>query len=104
MKAICEKLNVQCLEEITYEDVIKNTFGHRNDVVNFIAIVVKQYIYRQRCLNALLCPYELERIVYQNKNIEKYYAVKEATLSKFTKRWCKNIDIDDKVLEDMDNL
>ena len=59
-------------------------------VINFICLIAKQYIYRQRCLqrqigvNSFL--YEIRHI----ENVEKYIAIKNGHLSKHNKKWCKN--------------
>ena len=53
--------------------------GH---VYNFIAIVLKQYVYRQRCLKGKLSVTEFTCYVRSIKNSEKYYASKSNMLEK----------------------
>ena len=47
--------------------------GH---IKNFICLLTKQYIYRQRCMNAKLSLTELKRHIFNIRNIEKFIAVK----------------------------
>ena len=88
------------IKELTYRAVILNRIAIQdNGIVNFLCLITKQYIYRQRCLAQKVSASELANIIYKQKNIEKYYAVKNATLPKFIKRWERNSvqssDIDD---------
>ena len=42
------------------------------DVKNFICLVVKQYLYRQRCRKKSLNVNQLKFFIYSIQNIEKY--------------------------------
>ena len=75
---------------MSYANVICNcVVENPNDVVNMLCLIVKQYVYRQRCLKDVLCPKQVTNLFYHHRNIEKYYAIKDNTLSKFHQRWSK---------------
>ena len=75
---------------ITFSNIIFDRVSEDpRSINNFICLICKQYIYRQRCLQKDLCASEFERLVFENKNIEKYYAVKNNKLKSFYNRWEK---------------
>ena len=63
----------------------------KNHVVNFLCLIVKQYIYRQRCLDKKLSWFECKGIISQVENIEKYIAIKNGKLNIHNRKWtfCK---------------
>ena len=74
--------------EIDYKSVMCNT-AHKNakNTANMLILATKQYIYRQRCLKLTLCRFELVRLIFEYKSIEKYYSVKYNRIACFHKRW-----------------
>ena len=58
--------------------------GH---VINFICLVTKQYIYRQRCQKKLIDIKGLKGMIYQIENMEKYIAIKKGNLKKHHQKW-----------------
>ena len=74
--------------EFNYETILLNKIhpvsGH---VSNLLCLVVKQYIYRQRCKKVLPVPGEAKELIYQIRNLEKYIAIKNNTLEKHEKKW-----------------
>ena len=64
-----------------------------------LCIVVKQYVYRQRCLKKRLSPVEFSRYFFNFKNVEKYYAIKQNKLAKYMRKW--NESIPEEVLSQM---
>ena len=74
---------------INFENVICNTISEEAGIraSNYLCLITKQYIYRQRCLHNKLCSEELTRLFYQAKNIEKYYAMKDSKMIQFRKKW-----------------
>ena len=58
-----------------------------NHVLNFLCLITKQYIYRQRCLRKELNFQELRNIIYQLENLEKYKAVKNNKTFLHVKKW-----------------
>ena len=55
--------------------------------INFICLITKQYIYRQKCQKNMLQPVELIRQIKNLESIEKYIAVKNNRLSTHRKKW-----------------
>ena len=85
VREISEKLGLGP-PSLSYRDVV--LCGSSNNMgINFIIVIAKQYIYRQRCLNKSLNIREFEGIVFENKNVEKYYAVKCNRLAKYYNKW-----------------
>ena len=50
------------IDTVMWNRLVLDKLGH---IINFICLVVKQYIYRQRCLQKELNPMELWAIVWQ---------------------------------------
>ena len=57
-------------------------------IYNVIALFLKQYVYRQRCLKKRLNVFEFKCFVRQIKNMELYYAQKKGKVSLHYKKWC----------------
>ena len=56
-------------------------------VENFVCLLFKQYIYRQRCFRKSPDFQEFKRLVFQVKNIEKYIANKIGHNRKYQRKW-----------------
>ena len=56
-------------------------------VVNLLTLIVKQYVYRKRCLREPLSKQELKTEFYSVKNIEKFIAIKNEKLVTHEKKW-----------------
>ena len=56
-------------------------------VNNFLCLVTKQYIYRQRCFGKIPSFQELLENIFLVKNIEKHIAAKNSKMIKFTQKW-----------------
>ena len=73
---------------INYRNIMLNAVnsdpGH---VANFVILIVKQYIYSQRCLKKSVCDREVENLIYRNRNIEKFYALKNNKLKYHHRKW-----------------
>ena len=63
-------------------------------VVNTLALILKQYIYRQRCLKELVNFVQYKAIVRNMRNIEKYVAMKNDKLYLHERKWDCKIRID----------
>ena len=83
------------------QNVIKNTIvPHGKHVINFICLITKQFIYRQRCLQLPIHFVILKREINKIENIEKYIAVKNGKLATHQRKWgtiiqnvqCANIE------------
>ena len=66
----------------------------QNHVYNTIAIFLKQYVYRQRCLKKRLCVTEFKSYVRSVRNAEKFYAQKKGNLKTHYKKWSVEKGID----------
>ena len=74
--------------ELTPSKIILNKILPRaGHVVNFLCLVTKQYIYRQRCQSQQLSFTHLKRIFYKLECIEKYVATKNHRLEKHQRKW-----------------
>ena len=81
---------------------VKNVMFNRivnksRSVKNFLCLVCKQYIYRQRCFKVSVKFHELKELILKLHNMEKYIATKNNKLTIFYKKWY------DKVPEDLVN-
>ena len=56
-------------------------------LANFLALLIKQYIYRMRCLNTSPCPIVFRTEIERMRRIEKFIATKNNTLCKFYSKW-----------------
>ena len=80
LKYSSEQINFQ-IDTVLWNRIIHQLIGH---ITYFICLVIKHFIYRQRCLKKGLS-------VDQCEDIEKYYlyhAVKHCTLGKHYRKWC----------------
>ena len=68
-------------------NVICNSIAPKYNVKNFLCLIFKQYIYRQRCFVKDLSFHEYKVLVYQICNIEKYTAMKNNRYSFHVKKW-----------------
>ena len=62
----------------------------RHNVVNFICLLLKQYIYKQRCQEKNLNFSAFQAHVKNIENTEKYIAIKHGKLDKHVRKWSKN--------------
>ena len=67
--------------------VLNKIHGKKNHIVNFICLVTKQFIYRQRCLKENLIFPNWRNYVSNIKNIEKYIAIKNNRLKYHLNNW-----------------
>ena len=56
-------------------------------LANFVCLVVKQYIYKQKCLKCPLQARELHGRIISLENTEKYIAIKNNKLAKHMAKW-----------------
>ena len=83
---------------LTPQAVVMNEI-HKSDLVaNFLCLVTKQYIYRQRCMKKEIIFYELKALFKKIRNIEKYIAIKNGKIQIFNKKW-KRKDRDSSLTE-----
>ena len=78
------KSNISIQEkDLLFNQVIEPTLH----VANFLCLVTKQYIYRQRCFKKELRFKELEVIFVKTESIEKYIAMKNGKIVKHNRKW-----------------
>ena len=58
--------------------------------VDFITVLVKQWIYKVRCKKEELSFQSLKEYIYMVENTEKYIAIKNNTLNKHRIKWCRD--------------
>ena len=71
---------------LTPKNIIFNTVS-KKPIVRFLCLIVKQYLYRQRCASKPINFTELKAHVRYLENIEKYVAIKNNRLSKHLQKW-----------------
>ena len=78
--------------KISASNILFNTV-HTNPghLINFIVLMGKQYIYRQRCLNKPINVTEFRATCLKQCSIEKIIATKNGNLSKHCKKWSNTI-------------
>ena len=70
-------------KKVMFNLIIKNP----NHVVNFICLMFKQYIYKQRCLKKAFNFAHFTASVQLIRNSEKYYAITKGNINKHYKKW-----------------
>ena len=71
--------------------VITNTLiNNIKNVKNFLCLLTKQYIYRKRCFSENPSYEQLESLIWQMKNIERFNAIKNNQEHKHFAKWSKN--------------
>ena len=81
------------VETVLWNRFIASPKGH---IKNFICLLVKQYIYRNKCLAKALSVRECVALIRQTENHEKYYTTKNDCLHKFIRKWYPKKTKDDR--------
>ena len=89
--------------------IFNRVHNSKKNIGNFLCLLTKQYIYKQRCLNKCLNFNELKNYVIRIENIEKYIAIKNCNQTAHTLKWqkvdaCPNASINDYVNEYVENM
>ena len=71
---------------ILESNIILNRIS-RLEVINFICLIVKQYVYQNRCLGKDLHIVEVKKVVTSIRCIERYIAIKNNKLPIHDKKW-----------------
>ena len=87
------------LDTVISNRIVINKPGH---VKNFICLLAKQYIYRQRCFQMPVNFFEFKSNVLKIKAMEKYYATQKGKVNKHHIKWCERNLIEHE--NDIDNL
>ena len=72
--------------EMNLKNIIINSVSNKM-VANFLCLLTKQFIYRQRCLGEQISFPILKRYIKMIENIEKYLAVKAGRVNHHNKKW-----------------
>ena len=74
--------------QVTKATILLNTVDkNASNIANFLALLLKQYLYRQRCGKKRLQFKEFIAYVKEVEHTEKYIAIKNNKLSKHAKKW-----------------
>ena len=70
--------------------IFHSIVGRRQHVANFLCLLTKQFIYKQRCLNQSIHFTILKEHWSNIENVEKYIdlAIKNDMLVKHERKWC----------------
>ena len=75
-------------QQMNAEDILLNRITmQKNHVVNFMCLITKQYIYRQRCMNKELQFPSLMAEFRRIESIEKYIAIRHGKIGLHQKKW-----------------
>ena len=75
-----------------FNNYLFNTVSkNKTDVSNFICLLAKQYIYRQRCLSKEVQVEGFIKYVYYFKSIEKFIAIKNSRVNKYCAKWAEQM-------------
>ena len=76
------------LDRIEPKDIVLNTvYSKPSHIGNFICLLTKQFIYKQRCLKGTLYFPILKSMILLTQNIEKYIAIKNDRMQKHVAKW-----------------
>ena len=76
---------------INAKNVIFNRVVERiNSVINLLCLLLKQYMYKQKCLKKCYSWVEVKNLYKYTKNVEKYIAIKNNRLCTHYCKWRKN--------------
>ena len=74
--------------DLNWQDIVINRLKHPvSHIGNFICLIVKQYIYRQRCMKKELIVPQFKAYLNNIENMEKYIAVKNGKISNHNIKW-----------------
>ena len=80
-------------QHITFNEknvMMNSLIEDKKNVKNFICLLTKQYIYRQRCFKKEPNYNELKTMIYQMRNTEKFIAIKNDKIKKHYLKWGKD--------------
>ena len=94
IKPLWEGVKILCRdmfrEEVllTYHNIVTNSISPTDHAgTNFVCLLLKQYIYRSRCCKEKMSLRLFKSMVFEAKNVEKYYAKQEGKLRHFYNKW-----------------
>ena len=73
---------------LNYENILLNTVHEtKNNGINFMCLIVKQYMYKMRCKNEKANFYGIEKMIDKCKAFELYFAQKQNKLPVYINKW-----------------
>ena len=86
---VCSKYSIDEFT-ITEKSILLNDVGlvKKYHVINFIVLITKQYIYRQRCMKKELVFNHLKAEINRIEQMEKYIAIKNDKFNIHVRKWC----------------
>ena len=100
---IVERFKPEDLDISTTAIIMNQVSPYKRDAINFIVLVVKQFIYRQRCLRKDLDFPIVKAYILSIENVEKYIAVKNNRLATHEKKWSRALDTGSQI-DSIDNV
>ena len=82
---MCTKWNTEVA--LSFQNVLLNTIASKGNICNFVCLIIKQFIYRQRCGAHGLNFNELKGYITSIESKEKYIATKHGHLIKHEQKW-----------------
>ena len=83
------QINMPGVINISLKNIVLNKISvPKRNIKNFICLVVKQFIYRQRCASSSVKYTDVLRYIKSIESVEKFNAVKTGNLQKHKKKWC----------------
>ena len=95
LRYITQRFNIQHFDMSSKAVLFNEIAQPARHIANFICLLTKQYIYRQRCLKQDISFPQFKAHVRKIENIEKYIAIKNDKLAKHNKKWCIHSDTTD---------
>ena len=87
VEKIMEQLRTEPINFNTETVICNCLINSPDNIKNFICLLCKQYIYRQRCLNKELSIQSFIATLWQTRSIERFIATKNNKTRKFNKKW-----------------
>ena len=93
VKTICKKFK-NCSFDFSIKNVLFSTICSKYlCIINYICIIAKQYIYKQRVCKELPVRHEFKKLIVQTQSMKKYYAVSNGKIASHNKKWQGNCSI-----------
>ena len=77
------QIDVTDIEKVLFSNLVSK----RSHVINFLCIIIKQYIYRQKCQQKALSFSEVKGVFNSIQNVEKYIAIVKGNLNVHLSKW-----------------
>ena len=87
IKSICDTNDINIQIDNAYNVLFNVTGLPKKHIVNFVLVVMKQYLYRCRCNNTKPHVKAFENEIYYIQRLELFNAKNENKVTSHTKRW-----------------